>query len=96
MTHIYDVRLAGATEKSFKEVIAKLRSQERAMERVERKLEEHDMTPKEMQAVQSQRHLTIATMPARERDALQAEIDQMWAKVPEHRRDRAFSLLRGK
>jgi hypothetical protein len=90
---IYETRIAGATEKSFKTIMAQLRAQERRIELIQAKQEKRLPTPtpptfEERQALEAQQHLKFTDLAPHE----QAERDAMWAKIPEHLRARAKEL----
>jgi hypothetical protein len=90
---IYETRIAGATEKSFKTIMAQLRAQERRIELIQAKQEKRIPTPtpptfEERQAREAQQHVRFSELSADE----QALREQMWAKVPEHLRARAKEL----
>ena len=89
---ITEVRIAGATEKSFKQIMAELRGMERKIERLQYKEENRPMstpmTPKEKFAIEAQQHVKFADLPVEE----QALRDQMWSKIPAHLRDKANKL----
>jgi hypothetical protein len=93
MGRIYETRIAGATEKSFKTIMAQLRAQERRVELLQAKQEKRLPTPtpptfEERQARDAQQHVRFSELPTEE----QAQRDAMWAKIPEHLRARAKEL----
>jgi hypothetical protein len=90
---IYETRIAGATEKSFKTIMAQLRAQERRIELIQAKQEKRLPTPtpptfEERQALEAQQHLKFTDLAPHE----QALRNEMWSKIPEHLRARAKEL----
>lgn len=89
---IYEYRIAGATDKSFKEVMRKMQQQERVIEarqaREEKRQMKEPMTFKERQALKMQGHVKFTDLPESE----QKLRDEMWSQIPEHLREKANKM----
>lgn len=79
--------------------MARLRQQERAVERREaqrygRKLK-IERTPEEQQRLDSQDHVWLNDLSPEEQEKFRNEQNAMWAQIPAHLRDKARRLAEG-
>ncbi len=98
---IYETRIAGATEKSFKQVIGNLRRVERQMEQVDRNVTRSrrgslPMTPAEQEALDAQQHLEFRDLPPEQQQKITEELSDMWGQIPKHLREKAKDVRKWK
>ena len=90
---IYETRIAGATEDSFKKVMRQIQQRERQAETYTQGATHArhrlPMSPAEQEALDAQAHLEFSEMEPAQQAKLMNEIGVMWGQIPEHLREKA-------
>lgn len=87
---IIATRVAGFTDKSYRDYMNHLRGQERAARQVEKG--RRFMTYEEQMKLDSQQHVKFNQLSAQEQEAVNAERESLWGQIPEHLQAKARKM----